>query len=73
MSKAKWDLVSAGPIYVGARAAIAAGPGAATRTGKALYLERIEDDRGASSGWYRLTDIRPDDEFSSPFLPSTSL
>ena len=73
MAKANWDLVSAGPIYVGARAAIAAGPGVASRTGKALYLERIEDDRGVTKGWYRLTEIKPDDEFSSPFPPGASL
>lgn len=70
MPRAKWDLVSTGTIYVNAQAAIAAGRKVATKTGKPQYLERIEDDRGVTKGWYRLTDIKPDDEISTPFLPN---
>ena len=69
MGNVKWDLVSSGPIYLGARAAIAAARRLATEMSTGLYLQRIEDDRGITKGWYRLTDIKPFDEISSPFLP----
>lgn len=69
MAKANWDLISSRPIYPGVEAAIAAGRKVATETGRPQYLQRIEDDRGATKGWYRLTDIKPDDEISAPFLP----
>lgn len=70
MPRSKWDLISGGAIYTSAKAAIAAGTKVATEMGKPQYLERIEDDRGVTKGWYRLTDIKPDDEISSPFLPN---